>query len=84
MSGGDTKASPEIKKLIEKLAPPPTAETTAQGKYEAILQRKCYDHHCLLECVLLRLDSGRGNVEQSNVQTRADQTFTHMLTHALW
>jgi hypothetical protein len=78
----DTKPSPEIKKLIEKMTPA-TKTATAQDKYQSILARKSYDHHCFLECVLLRLDTRRGTQTPSKVQKEADQTFIHMLTHAL-
>jgi hypothetical protein len=80
--GEETKPSPEIKKIIEKMTVSKTT-TTAQDKYEAILQRKCYDHHCFMECVRLRLDTHRGTQTSSNVQEEADTTFTHMLTHGL-
>lgn len=78
----NSKTSPEIKKLIDKLTPEP-ATSPAQLKYESILKRKCYDHHCFLECVLLRLDSRRGPQTLPGVQKLADETFTHMLEHAM-
>ena len=78
----DLKASPEIKKLIDKLTPEPTV-STAQAKYENILKRKCYNHHCFLECVLLRLDSWRSPQTQCGVQKLADETFIHMLEHVM-
>jgi hypothetical protein len=76
----DTKSSPEIKKLIEKLAPKKNTGS-AQNKYEQILERKKYDLHCFMECVLLRLDSDRGTQNRSNVQEAADKTFIQMLEH---
>jgi hypothetical protein len=78
----DSKASPEIKVLIDKLT---TAKSTDsyQSKYEAILARKSYDHQCFLECVLLRLDRTRSVDIQCGVQNEADRTFTHMLEHGL-
>ena len=82
VSSEDTKPSPEIKKLIEKMTPAPKT-ATAQDKYQAILERKSYDHHCFLECVLLRLDTRRGTQTPSKVRKEADQTFVHMLEHAL-
>jgi hypothetical protein len=78
----DTKPSPEIKQLIEKMTPM-TSNTTAQEKYELILLRKRYEHNCFLECVLLRLDTHRGTQVASKVHEEADNTFIHMLTHAL-
>ena len=83
----DTTASPEIKKLMDKLAPNNTHPPNMQAKYEAILQRKSYDHHCFMECVRLRLEANRGMQSQQDVagsvQTDADLTFTHMLTHSM-
>jgi hypothetical protein len=78
----DTKASPEIKVLIDKLNKDKNADTS-QSKYEAILARKCYDHHCFLECVTLRLESHRGVQESCSVQKEADKNFIHMLKHAI-
>ena len=78
----DTKPSPEIKQLIEKMTPA-TSTATAQEKYELILLRKRYEHNCFLECVLLRLDTHRGTQVASKVHEDADKTFIHMLTHAL-
>jgi hypothetical protein len=77
----DMKTSPEIKNMIDKLTPS-KATATAQEKYQAILKRKCYDHHCFLECVSLRLDTYRGTQTSSQVQEHADRTFVHMLEHA--
>jgi hypothetical protein len=79
---GKTKASPEIRVLIDKLTDTKNVNTS-QSKYEAILARKCYDHHCFLECVMLRLDSHRGVQETCSVQKEADKTFIHMLEHAI-
>ena len=62
---------------------PEMSTSTAQEKYESILARQRYEHHCFMECVLLRIDPHRGTQTQSNVQNDADMTFTHMLTHAL-
>ena len=78
----DSKPSPEIKKLVSKITPA-HATATAQEKYDAILKRKCYDHHCFLECVLLRMDTHRGAETTSKIQQEADTTFTYMLSHAL-
>jgi hypothetical protein len=77
---GDSNPSPEIKQLIEKLNPRKDCPTS-QGKYEAILKRKSYDHHCFLECVLLRLDASRGADTVYTVQSKAVEDFTEMLTH---
>jgi len=74
--------SPEIKKLIEKLGPK-KGVLTSQGKYEAILKRKSYDHQCFLECVRLRLDPSRGVGTTQSVQTESDCLFTQMLSHTL-
>ena len=74
--------SPEIKKLIEKLGPKKVT-LSSQDKYEAILRRKAYDHHCFLECVRLRLDPSRGVQTTQSVQAAADASFTQMLSHAL-
>jgi hypothetical protein len=74
--------SPEIKKLIEKLGPKKGA-LTSQDKYEAILKRKSYDHHCFLECVRLRLDPSRGMETTQCVQTASSDLFTQMLSHTL-
>ena len=80
-NGTDAQPSPEIKQLIEKITPL-SGTSTAQDKYKAILQRKCYDHHCFLECVQLRLDTRRGTQNTSQVQQHADNTFIHMLEHS--
>jgi hypothetical protein len=72
--------SPEIKRLVDKLSPL-TGPSTNQAKYEAILQRKSYDHHCFLECVRLRLDRDRGVHAVCSVQENAYNTFAHMLSH---
>jgi hypothetical protein len=72
--------SPEIKRLVDKLSPL-TGPSTNQAKYEAILQRKKYDHHCFLECVRLRLDRDRGVHAVCSVQENAYNTFAHMLSH---
>ena len=77
----DKQPSPEIKKLIEKITPLQKT-STAQEKYKAILERKCYDHHCFLECVQLRLDTHRGTQNVSTVQQYADDAFIHMLEHS--
>jgi hypothetical protein len=74
--------SPEIKQLIEKLAPKKKI-SSSQDKYEAILARKSYDHHCFLQCVCLRLDPSRDAEGTHVVQTTADDVFTQMLTHAM-
>jgi hypothetical protein len=74
--------SPEIKKLIDKLAPK-QGVVTSQDKYEAILKRKAYDHHCFLECVRLRLDTTRGAETTPSVQAASDALFTQMLSHTL-
>ena len=74
--------SPEIKKLIEKLGPKKVS-LSSQDKYEAILRRKAYDHHCFLECVRLRLDPSRGAETTQGVQAASDASFTEMLSHAL-
>jgi hypothetical protein len=74
--------SPEIKKLIENLSVKKSA-LTSQDKYEAILTRKAYDHHCFLECVRLRLDPSRGRDTAHDVQMTADDLFTEMLSHKL-
>ena len=74
--------SPEIKKLIEKLGPKKVT-LSSQDKYEAILRRKAYDHHCFLECVRLRLDPSRGAETTQGVQAASDASFTEMLSHAL-
>jgi len=74
--------SPEIKSLIHKMDPKQDT-SSAQNKYEAILERKRYDHHCFIECVRLRLDPHRGVGAVCSVQTKADLAFTHMLTHTL-
>ena len=79
-SSEDMKTSPEVKKIIEKLTPS-DATTTAQNKYQAILKRKAYDHHCFLECVARRLDTYRGTQTASRVQQNADKTFIKMLEH---
>jgi hypothetical protein len=76
----DSKASPEIRRLIDKINPDPSA-STSQAKYEAIMKRKKYDLHCFLEAICLRLDSSRGQIVQNNVQEQADQTFQDMLRH---
>jgi hypothetical protein len=76
----DKQASPEIKRLVEKLVPV-EVKGTIQVRYEAILQRKCYDHHCFMECVRLRLEPQRGMQTICDVQDMADNTFIHMLTH---
>jgi hypothetical protein len=81
LANEDTKPSPEIKRLVEKLAPADVTGTI-QAKYEAILQRKSYDHHCFMECVRLRLEPQRGMQTTCNVQNTADNVFTHMLTHS--
>ena len=75
------RASPEVKKLIDKLAPD-DSPMSSQGKYEAIIRRKLYDHHCFLECVRMRLDSHRGTHATCATQEDADKTFTHMLLHS--
>ena len=67
----DMKTSPEVKQIIEKLTPSDVTET-AQNKYQAILKRKAYDHHCFLEAVSLRLDTFRGTQNASRVQQQAD------------
>ena len=77
----DMKTSPEVKKIIEKLTPSDETTTTAQNKYQAILKRKAYDHHCFLEAVSLRLDTFRGTQNASRVQQQADKTFVKMLEH---
>jgi len=82
VSSDDKKPSPEIKQLVEKMAPDANVGT-AQQKFDDILKRKKYDHHCFLECVLLRLDTRRSTETPSMVQKKADTAFTHMLTHAL-
>lgn len=74
--------SPEIKRLIEKLGPKKGA-LSSQEKYEAILKRKSYDHHCFLECVRLRLDPSRGIETSQSVQAASDDLFTQMLSHTL-
>ena len=76
----DMKTSPEVKQIIEKLTPSDVTET-AQNKYQAILKRKAYDHHCFLEAVSLRLDTFRGTQNASRVQQQADKTFVKMLEH---
>jgi hypothetical protein len=81
MSADDSKASPEIKLLIDKLNTDKSA-TTAQQKFDAILYRKRYETACFLEAIHLRLESGRGNIEGCNVQKEADTTFESMLHHA--
>jgi hypothetical protein len=73
--------SPEIKRLVTKLTPLPSGTGTNQAKYEAILERKRYDHYCFMECVRLRLDPKRGADIVSSVQCTADKTFAHMLEH---
>jgi hypothetical protein len=78
----DNKPSPEIKQLVEKMTPDASV-ATSQKKFDDIVKRKKYDHHCFLECVLLRLDTRRSTEAPSLVQTKADTAFTHMLTHAL-
>ena len=78
----DTKPSPEIKNIIDRLTPLKEKNNTAQIKYDAILARKAYDHHCFLECVSLRLDTQRGTQIHSRVQAEADKTFIMMLEHA--
>lgn len=75
------QASPEIKNLIDKLAPK-KGVMTSQEKYEAVLHRKSYDHHCFIECAMLRLQHGRAVEAVSEVQKKADICFTHMLTHS--
>jgi hypothetical protein len=77
-----TKASPEIRKLIDKLAPA-NACTTNQGKYESIIRRKRYEHHCFLSCVVLRLDSHRGAHVACDVQELADTTYLQMFQHTM-
>jgi len=77
----DTKPSPEIKNIIDRLTPLKEKNSTAQCKYDAILARKAYDHHCFLECVSLRLDTQRGTQLHSGVQAEADKTFIMMLEH---
>jgi hypothetical protein len=74
--------SPEIKSLIHQMYPKQDA-SSAQSKYEAILQRKRYDHHCFIECVRLRLETHRGADTEYSVETKADLAFTHMLSHTL-
>ena len=76
----DMKTSPEVKQIIEKLTPSAVTDT-AQNKYQAILKRKAYDHHCFLEAVSLRLDTFRGTQNASRVQQQADKTFVKMLEH---
>jgi len=81
-SKDDTMPSPEIKKMVKNMTPLMT-NATSQQKYEAVIERKRYDHNCFLECVLMRLDIHRGTQTSSHVQEQADKTFTHMLQHAL-
>lgn len=74
-------ASPEIKNLIHDMGPQKGAGSSAQSKYEAILERKRYDHYCFIECVRLRLEPQRGAEADSSVYSKADLAFTHMLAH---
>jgi len=74
--------SPEIKNLIHQMSPKQDAGS-AQSKYEAILERKRYDHHCFIECVCMRLETHRGADAQCSVETKADLAFAHMLAHTL-
>jgi len=75
------QASPEIKKLIDTLNPK-KGVMTSQEKYEAVLRRKSYDHHCFIECAMLRLQHNRAVEPESEIQKKADTCFTHMLTHS--
>jgi hypothetical protein len=72
--------SPEIKSLIHKMSPKQDAGS-AQSKYEAILERKRYDHHCFIECVRMRLETHRGMDAECSVESNADLAFAHMLSH---
>jgi hypothetical protein len=81
MSVDDAKASPEIKRLIETVNTDKSA-TTAQQKFDAILQRKRYDLDSFLNCILLRLESSRGQIVECDVQKEADATFQSMLQHS--
>ena len=80
-SNEDSKPSPEIKKIVDKLTPLKVT-ASAQDKYQSVLVRKAYDHHCFLECVSLRLDFQRGTQTTSGVQKEADKTFISMLEHS--
>jgi hypothetical protein len=71
----------EIKRLVNKISPLPEGSTN-QAKYQAILERKSYDHYCFLECVRLRLSPVLEEDAVSSVQVRADTAFSYMLSHA--
>ena len=75
-------ASPEIKKLVDKLSIDP-AVTSGQQKYEAILKRKCYENDCFLQCVILRLETHRGESTVKHALQTADVNFKLMLPHVM-
>ena len=75
-------ASQEIKKLVDKLSTDPAA-TSGQAKYEAILKRKSYENDCFLQCVILRLETRRGEGIMQSAQQTAEVDFRLMLSHIL-
>lgn len=86
--------SPEMKQLINATPDPSTTSTTAHPaptaqsttkKYDSLLQRKRYEHHCFLTSVALRLQSGRHDQakQREALEQKQRDEVQLMLSHLL-